>query len=81
VELIIMDTGVGIPPEDLARIFEPFFTTKETRGAGLGLAVTWGIVEAHGGTIEVVSEVGKGSRFTIRLPMKPAAWEPFGPGS
>jgi len=72
-ELTVTDTGVGIPPEDLGRIFEPFFSTKETRGAGLGLAVTWGIVEAHGGRIEVVSEVGKGSRFTVRLPLKPAA--------
>lgn len=73
VELTIRDTGVGIPPEDLGRIFEPFFSTKETRGAGLGLAVTWGILEAHGGAIDVVSEVGEGSRFTIRLPLKPAA--------
>lgn len=81
VELTITDTGVGIPPEDLARIFEPFFSTKETRGAGLGLAVTWGIVEAHGGTIDVVSEVGTGSRFTVRLPVKPASWEAWGLGS
>jgi two-component system NtrC family sensor kinase len=81
VELTITDTGVGIPPQDLVRIFEPFFSTKETRGAGLGLAVTWGIVEAHGGTIDVGSEVGKGSRFTIRLPVMPPAWEPAGLGS
>jgi two-component system NtrC family sensor kinase len=72
VEVTVTDTGVGISPEDLPRIFEPFFTTKETRGAGLGLAVTWGIVEGHGGTIDVASEVGKGSRFTVRLPVKPA---------
>ncbi len=81
VELIITDTGAGIPPEDLARIFEPFFSTKDTRGAGLGLAVSWGIVVAHGGTIDVESDVGKGSRFTIRLPVEPAAWESYGSGS
>jgi two-component system NtrC family sensor kinase len=72
VELTVTDTGVGIPPKDLPHIFEPFFSTKETRGAGLGLAVTWGIVEGHGGTIDLASEVGKGSRFTVRLPVRPA---------
>jgi two-component system NtrC family sensor kinase len=70
VELAVADTGVGIPPEDLPHLFEPFFSTKGTRGTGLGLAVTWGIVEGHEGTIEVASEVGKGSRFTVRLPLQ-----------
>jgi two-component system NtrC family sensor kinase len=50
------------------RLFEPFFTTKGTRGTGLGLAVTWGIVEGHGGSIEVRSEVSRGTCFTVRLP-------------
>jgi two-component system NtrC family sensor kinase len=60
------DTGVGIPPEDLPRLFEPFFSTKE-EGTGLGLAVSYSIVARHGGRIEVESEVGKGSKFTVRL--------------
>ena len=62
------DTGVGIPPEELPRVFEPLFTTK-AKGIGLGLAVTKTLVEGHGGTIEVQSEVGKGSIFTVRLPI------------
>ena len=71
-EIVVEDFGCGIPQADLARLFEPFFTTKGTHGTGLGLAVTWGIVEAHGGTIDVWSEVGKGSRFTVRLPIHAA---------
>ena len=62
------DTGVGIPKKDLKMIFEPLFTTK-AKGIGLGLAVTRTIVENHGGTIEAKSEAGKGSTFTVRLPM------------
>ena len=68
VELVIQDNGRGIPTEDLPRIFEPFYTTKGNHGTGLGLAVSWGIVEAHGGTLEVQSEPGQGSRFTLRIP-------------
>jgi len=68
VELLVKDSGRGIPPEDLPRIFEPFFTTKGNHGTGLGLAVSWGIVEAHGGSLEVQSEVGDGTCFTLRLP-------------
>jgi len=73
VELAVEDDGRGIRAEDMARIFEPFFSTKGTRGTGLGLAVTWGIVEGHGGTIEVRSEEGSGTRFTVRLPFEPVA--------
>lgn len=61
------DTGCGIPRENLSRIFAPFFTTRST-GIGLGLAVSHGIVEAHGGTISVESKEGEGSTFTVRLP-------------
>ncbi len=61
------DTGAGIPQENLAQLFEPLFTTK-ARGIGLGLALTKTLVEGQGGTIEVSSEVGKGSTFTILLP-------------
>jgi two-component system NtrC family sensor kinase len=68
IELLLQDSGHGIPAEDLPRIFEPFFTTKGNHGTGLGLAVSWGIVEAHGGSLEARSEVGHGTCFTLRLP-------------
>jgi two-component system NtrC family sensor kinase len=69
VEITIADTGSGIPPENLDKLFEPFFTTKAVgQGTGLGLAVSLGIVQGHGGHIRVQSEVGKGSRFFIWLP-------------
>ncbi len=64
----VTDTGVGIPPENLEKIFEPLFTSK-AKGIGLGMAVTRTFVEGHGGSIEVRSEVGRGSTFTVRLPM------------
>ena len=70
VELIVSDTGVGISKENLAKIFEPFFTTKGQKGTGLGLAVIWGIIDNHDGTISVESELGVGTTFTIRLPLK-----------
>jgi two-component system sensor histidine kinase HydH len=66
--LSIIDTGKGIAPEVLAKIFQPFFSTKST-GSGLGLPTARKIVEAHDGTIDVQSEVGKGTKFTIRLPV------------
>src|SRR5262249_1473161 len=67
VVLHIIDTGHGIAPEVLAKLFRPFFSTK-TGGTGLGLATTRRIIEGHHGAIDVQSEVGKGTRFTIRLP-------------
>ncbi len=67
----IADTGGGIPSEHLNRIFEPFFTTKPVgQGTGLGLSVSYSIVHKHGGRIEVESEVGCGTRFTVRLPLR-----------
>jgi signal transduction histidine kinase len=67
VELDVIDTGVGIPPDVRAKLFQPFRTTK-TNGNGLGLATARKIVVAHGGTMTVQSEVGRGTKFTIRLP-------------
>ena len=68
VKVEVNDTGVGIPPDNLAKIFEPFFTTKEIgRGTGLGLAVCYGILTEHGGTLDVQSTVGVGTTFTITL--------------
>ena len=68
VEVHITDTGKGIPKEVMGRIFEPFFTTKNEKGTGLGLSISYKIVQSHNGRIEVESEVGKGSRFIIKLP-------------
>ncbi|UCF88325.1 MAG: HAMP domain-containing protein [bacterium] len=65
----IKDTGRGIPKGHLGRIFDPFFSTKGAKGTGLGLSVSYGIIEGHGGTIEVQSEVGKGTEFTITIPV------------
>ena len=73
VEIAIIDTGCGIAPANLTRIFDPFFTTKGVgKGTGLGLSVSHGIVTAHGGSIDVKSEVGSGTTFTVRLPVQPA---------
>jgi two-component system, cell cycle sensor histidine kinase and response regulator CckA len=68
--LAVADTGSGIAPEHLDRIFEPFFTTKEEgRGSGLGLATVYGIVKAHGGTVLIRSQLGRGTRFLVYLPV------------
>ncbi len=67
--VIVTDTGVGIPPENLQRVFEPFFTTKpRERNCGLGLSIVQTIVEEHRGTIEVASRPGQGTTFTVSLP-------------
>ncbi|MBV9211864.1 MAG: HAMP domain-containing protein [Acidobacteria bacterium] len=63
----VADTGAGIPPENISHLFEPYFSTKET-GTGLGLAIVKKAVDDHGGTIEVQSELGRGTKFTITLP-------------
>jgi two-component system NtrC family sensor kinase len=71
VEILCTDTGCGIPPENLHKLFDPFFTTKDVgQGTGLGLSVSYGIVERHGGTIWVQSKVGKGSTFKVWLPIE-----------
>ncbi len=70
VEIEIADTGVGIAKENLNRIFEPFFTTKPVgQGTGLGLSISYGIIQQHRGKIQVTSELGKGTSFTVRLPV------------
>lgn len=69
-EIRIADNGSGIPPEALSKIFDPFFTTKDVgKGTGLGLSISHGIILDHGGSIEVDSELGKGSEFRIYLPL------------
>ena len=70
VELIFSDSGCGIPEENIMKIFDPFFSTKDsTKGTGLGLAVSYGIIKKHGGDIEVKSTAGAGSTFIVRLPI------------
>lgn len=65
----LRDTGCGIPEDKIQSIFEPFFTTKGRQGSGLGLAVCYGIISRHGGTIDVESKAGKGTTFTVKLPI------------
>ncbi|HDM77074.1 MAG TPA: GHKL domain-containing protein, partial [Deltaproteobacteria bacterium] len=69
-EIIISDTGKGIPEDLRSKIFDPFFTTKDVgKGTGMGLNLAHNIISEHGGTINVESEVGAGTTFTIRLPL------------
>jgi PAS domain S-box-containing protein len=75
VALIVADDGPGMPPDVLARIFDPFFTTK-AKGTGLGLALCYGIIQDHRGTIDVESEPGKGTRFTLTFPTLSGPPEP-----
>jgi two-component system, cell cycle sensor histidine kinase and response regulator CckA len=68
VEIEVADEGVGMAPELVSRVFEPFFTTKGDRGTGLGLPTVVGTIEQHGGVVEVDTELGRGSRFRVRVP-------------
>ena len=70
IELVFANTGPAIAKDNLDKIFDPFFTTKDTgHGVGLGLAISYGIVKEHGGTISVESELGKETAFIVRLPV------------
>jgi two-component system NtrC family sensor kinase len=68
IEILFADTGMGIPEENIHKLFDPFFTTKSA-GTGLGLAVSYGIIQQRGGKIGVRSEVGQGSVFIVILPL------------
>jgi two-component system NtrC family sensor kinase len=73
----VKDTGIGIPPENLSKIFEPFFSTKPVgKGTGLGLSLCFGIVEAHGGRIDIKSKVGEGTEISVILPAGESGKEP-----
>jgi signal transduction histidine kinase/ActR/RegA family two-component response regulator len=73
VEIVVSDTGTGMSEEVRAKVFDPFFTTKGKAGMGLGLSVSYGIIRRHEGTVEVESEVGRGTTFRVRLPKAGAA--------
>jgi signal transduction histidine kinase len=75
--LVVADTGIGIAPEDLPHVFERFYRADKARSTapertGLGLAISQAILKAHGGSIEVFSELGKGTAFTVKIPVKAA---------
>ncbi len=82
VVIAFTDTGSGVPDHVMDRLFEPFVTTKgplgggPLAGTGLGLSVSYGIVKNHGGTIEVETRAGRGSTFTVRLPIERVEPEP-----
>jgi signal transduction histidine kinase len=67
----VTDSGIGIAKEDMSKLFEPFFTTRKLKGVGLGLSVAYGIVQDHGGSIYVRSDVGEGATFRVKLPLHP----------
>ena len=74
VQVEVADTGCGIAPADLDHVFDPFYTTKHARkewkGTGLGLTIVHGIIQEHGGSVEVESKVGRGTTFFVNLPVK-----------
>jgi signal transduction histidine kinase len=67
----VRDSGIGIAAEDMSKLFEPFFTTRKRKGVGLGLSVAYGIIQDHGGSIYVRSELGEGATFRVKLPLHP----------
>ena len=73
-DIVISDTGCGIPEAHLSKIFDPFYTTRRgSGGTGLGLAIAYKLVEEHGGVISVTSKLDVGTTFSITLPVRPAA--------
>jgi len=78
VVITISDSGCGVPEDQLGKLFDPFFTTKGTGGTGLGLSVSYGIIQAHGGSIRAESDIGMGMTFIITLPRSPREHEPTG---
>jgi len=79
VELFVKDNGPGIPEDRMAHIFEPFYSTKEG-GTGLGLTVSYNIITAHGGSLEIISSDENGTCFRIYLPIGEEKWNQFGYG-
>lgn len=77
IQVTVRDSGSGIDEENLKRIFDPFFSTKSQKGFGLGLSVSYGIIRNHGGRVDVESEVGQGTCFTVHLPVEPNQLLPF----
>lgn len=78
VHIIIEDTGSGIRQEHIEKIFDPFFSTKNQKGSGLGLSISYGIIQNHGGNVDVQSVEGEGTRFSIFLPVKYSEWHEAG---
>jgi two-component system NtrC family sensor kinase len=70
IRILFEDSGIGIPRNNVGKLFEPFFTTKKRKGVGLGLSVAYGIIQAHGGSIEVRSRLGNGTTFNVDLPLE-----------
>ena len=75
IEIKLADTGCGIAPENVSKVFEPFYTTKAQEGTGLGLAVVWGIIDKHGGHIDLESDLDRGTTLTLHLPVNSTAAE------